>query len=83
MITKNTAEVTDAELEYFRTHPSLIDEITAPVNIHSLFLYLGALLGTTFFALSKILNYFGLPMPLSEGVKGFIVDLSWQNSVLR
>ena len=75
MFTKKTAEVTDAELEYFRAHPSLIDKVTAPVNIHSLFLWFGALLGSIFFAISKILNYSELLVPLSEGVKGFIVEL--------
>ncbi len=31
-------EVTDEELSYFREHPDQIDEVTAPVNVHKLFL---------------------------------------------
>ncbi len=75
MFTKNTAEVTDAEVEHFRTHPNQIDEITAPVNIHRLFLWLGALSGTIFVAISKILKYSELLMRLSEVEREFIVDL--------
>ena len=35
-------EVTDEELEYIRDHPDQIDEVTAPVNLHKLFLWGGA-----------------------------------------
>ena len=37
--------VTEEELNYFAEHPDEIDEITAPVNIHKLFLWAGTLLG--------------------------------------
>ena len=42
------SEVTDEEVAYFRDHPDQIDEVTAPVAVHKLFLWAGALLGTLF-----------------------------------
>ena len=47
-------EMTEEEVTYFRDHPELIDEVTAPVNVHKLFLWGGALLGTLFVGLSKV-----------------------------
>jgi len=76
MFTKNTADVTDAELAHFRVHPEQIDRITAPVNIHRLFLWSGALLGAIFFTISKILRYSELLGHLSEGAREFILDLA-------
>jgi hypothetical protein len=46
-------EVTDEEIDYFREHPDQIDEVTAPVNVHKLFLWWGALLGVALVALSN------------------------------
>ena len=46
------AEVNEEEVTYFRNHPELIDEVTTPVNVHKLFLWVGALLGTLFVGLS-------------------------------
>ena len=37
--------VTEEDLAYFRDHPDEIDEVTAPVNVHKLFLWAGALIG--------------------------------------
>ena len=39
------SEVTDEEVRYYSEHPDEIDEITAPVNVHKAFLWIGALLG--------------------------------------
>lgn len=45
MLFRRPAEITDEELAYFAEHPDQIDEFTAPINIHRLFLWAGALLG--------------------------------------
>ncbi|HIF00962.1 MAG TPA: hypothetical protein EYG03_03310 [Planctomycetes bacterium] len=42
---KSPKDVTDDEVVYFREHPDEIDEISAPLNIHKLFLWLGLLVG--------------------------------------
>ena len=47
--------VTEEELNYFAEHPDEIDEIAAPVNIHKLFLWVGALLGAFCVAISKLM----------------------------
>lgn len=70
-------QVTDAEMAYFRDHPELIDEITAPVNVHKLFLWVGALLGTLFVAVSKAIK-FAQHTFLSEGLLEFTVDIIFE-----
>ena len=54
-LTTSPSELGEEEMAYFREHPEQIDEVTAPVNIHKLFLWAGALLGAFFVALSKLL----------------------------
>ena len=49
------SELDEEELAYFREHPDQIDEVTAPVNIHKLFLWVGALLGAFCVAISKLM----------------------------
>ena len=49
------SELDEEELAYFREHPDQIDEVTAPVNIHKLFLWIGALLGAFCVAVSKLM----------------------------
>jgi len=44
--------VTEEEVEYFKNHPDEIDEITAPLNVHKMFLLFGALLGVMFVGFS-------------------------------
>jgi hypothetical protein len=73
-------QVTDAEITYFRDHPELIDEITAPVNVHKLFLWVGALLGTLFVAVSKAIK-FAQHTFLSEGLLEFTVDIIFEVGV--
>ena len=50
-------ELTDEELTYFRDHPEMIDEVTAPVNVHKIFLWVGALLGIVLVGLSKWIKF--------------------------
>ena len=73
-------QVTDEEIAYFRDHPKLIDEVTAPVNVHKLFLWVGALLGATCVGVSKMLKFSQLVM-LSEGVREFVVDIIFESGV--
>ena len=54
-LTTSPSELGEEELAYFREHPDQIDEVTAPVNIHKLFLWVGALLGAFCVAVSKLM----------------------------
>jgi hypothetical protein len=74
-------QVTDEELNYFREHPEQIDEITAPVNIHKLFLWAGTLLGVAFVGLSKMLKFYPVLENLSEGLREFGVDIVFEIGV--
>jgi hypothetical protein len=74
-------DVTDEEVAYFRDHPDEIEEITAPVNVHKLFLWAGALLGFLIVGLSKVLNYSGLSGFLSKGFFEFVVDITFEIGV--
>lgn len=74
-------QVTDEELNYFREHPEQIDEITAPVNIHKLFLWAGTLLGVAFVGLSKVLKFHPVLENLSEGMREFGIDIIFEIGV--
>ena len=73
--------MTDEELNYFRGHPEQIDEVTAPVNIHKLFLWAGTLLGVVLVGLSKILKFQPVLDNLSEGMREFGVDIIFEIGV--
>ena len=73
-------ELSEEELTYFRDHPDMIDEVTAPVNVHKLFLWVGALLGTLLLALSKWIKYTEHPI-LAESVIEFGVDIVFEIGV--
>ncbi len=77
----SSTEVTDEEVAYFREQPDQIEEVTAPINIHKLFLWGGALLGTAFVGISKALNYSRMLAFLSEGVREFVVDIVFEIGV--
>ena len=74
------AEVTDEEVSYFRDHPDLIDEVSASVNVHKLFLWGGALLGTLFVGLSKVIKFAQVTF-FSEGLFEFVVDIIFEIGV--
>jgi len=74
-------EVTDEELEYFRNNPDQIDEISAPVSIHKLFLWAGTLLGVAFVGLSKIMKFLPASEYLSEGLREFSIDIVFEIGV--
>jgi len=74
-------QVTDEEMDYFREHPDQIDEVTAPVNVHKLFLYAGTVLGIIMVGVSKVLKFQPLISGLSEGVQEFVVDIVFESGV--
>ncbi len=75
-----TSEVTDEEVAYFRDHPDQIDEVTAPVAVHKLFLWVGALLGTLLVGVSKVIKFSQLAI-VSEGVREFVIDIVFEIGV--
>jgi uncharacterized membrane protein YedE/YeeE len=74
-------DVTNEEVAYFREHPDEIDEITAPIYIHKLFLWLGLLLGTVLVGISKALNYSVILAVLRQGAREFVVDIVFEVGV--
>ena len=75
------AELTDEDIAYFRQNPDLIDEVTAPVNIHKYFLWLGTLLGVLLVALSKYFKFSPLFAAASEGFREFGIDIIFEIGV--
>jgi len=76
-----TPQVTDEDLAYFRDHPDEIDEVTAPVNVHKLFLWAGALIGIALVAASKMLGHGHLLDAVSAGVSEFVIDIVFESGV--
>ena len=77
---KGISEVTDEEIAYFRDNPEQIDEITAPVAVHKLFLWVGALLGALFVGVSKVIKFSQLAI-FSLGVREFVIDIVFEIGV--
>ncbi|RSZ39713.1 MULTISPECIES: hypothetical protein [unclassified Variovorax] len=77
----SSAEVTNDDVAYFRRYPDQIDEITAPIAIHRVFLWACAALGSVLVAVSKVLKYSALSSFLSDGVKEFTVDIVYESGV--
>ena len=75
-----TNEVTDEEVAYFRDHPDQIDEVTAPVAVHKLFLWAGALLGTLLVGVAKVIKFSQFAI-VSEGVREFVIDMVFETGV--
>ena len=74
-------EVSDEEARYFRDHPEQIDELTAPVNVHLIFLWAGGLLGAAFVAVSKLLKYSSALDFMSESFGEFTIDIVFEIGV--
>ena len=74
------SDLTERELAYFREHPDQIEEVTAPVNIHKLFLWVGALLGAFFVALSKLLAHSGVLIQYLV-VRDYVIDIVFESGV--
>jgi hypothetical protein len=73
-------ELTEEELTYFRDHPDMIDEVTAPVGLHKLFLGIGGVLGAVFVGISKWIK-FTHHSKLSEGYMEFWIDIVFEIGV--
>ena len=76
-------EVSDEEVSYFRDHPEQIDELSAPVNIHLRFLWIGGLLGTGCVAISKWLKFSSVIDFMSESLAEFSVEIVFEIGVAR
>ena len=74
-------QVTDEEVRYFRDHPDQIDEVSAPVKVHLIFLWAGGLLGAAFVALSKWLKFSQILDLLSKGSGEFVIDIVFEIGV--
>jgi len=74
-------KVTDEEVEYFREHPSEIDEFSAPLNVHKFFLLIGTLLGVFLLGMSKLIKFSSLLSFLSVALTEFIIDLIFEIGV--
>ncbi|AJB66919.1 hypothetical protein [Acinetobacter baumannii] len=81
LLFKSTSEVTDEETEYYRKYPDQIDQVTAPLNIHKIFLWAGALLGVIVVAIAKFLKFSGSLDFLSEGVLEFVIDIIYETGI--
>lgn len=81
LLFKSSAKVTEDEVEYYRKYPDQIDQVTAPINIHKIFLWTGALLGIVIVAIAKFLKFSGTLEFLSEGVLEFIIDIIYESGI--
>ena len=74
-------DVSEEEARYFRDHPDQIDELTAPVNVHLIFLWAGGLLGAAFVAVSKLLKFSSALDFMSEAFGEFTIDIVFEIGV--
>ncbi|MDC4836460.1 hypothetical protein ACT40B_04970 [Acinetobacter baumannii] len=81
LLFKSNSEVTDEEIEYYRKYPDQIDQVTAPLNIHKIFLWAGALLGVVVVAVAKFLKFSGSLDFLSEGALEFVIDIIYETGI--
>ncbi|WP_323740201.1 hypothetical protein [Acinetobacter oleivorans] len=81
LLFKSNSEVTEDEIEYYRKYPDQIDQVTAPLNIHKIFLWAGALLGVIVVAIAKFLKFSGTLDFLSEGVLEFVIDIIYETGI--
>ncbi|MDH2497926.1 hypothetical protein R4579_16950 [Acinetobacter baumannii] len=81
LLFKSSAKVTEDEIEYYRKYPDQIDQVTAPINIHKIFLWTGALLGIVIVAIAKFLKFSGNLDFLSEGILEFVIDIIYESGI--
>ena len=70
--------ISDEEVEYFRKHPDEIDEVTAPVTVHKLFLVFGNFLGILLVGASKILEH---QFSFTSGFEDFFASIVFELGV--
>ena len=78
---KKKSEVTEEEVEYFKKHPDKIDEITAPLNIHKLFLAIGIGVGVVLVVISKIVAHSSYLPVVSELLREILIDIVFEIGV--
>ena len=78
---KKKNEVTEEEVKYFRKHPDEIDAVTAPINIHKLFLAIGIGLGVLLVGLSKVIAHSSFLPVVSELFREIIIDIVFEIGV--
>jgi len=81
LLFKSSSKVTEDEVEYYRKYPDQIDQVTAPINIHKIFLWTGALLGIVIVAIAKFLKFSGSLDFLSEGILEFVIDIIYESGI--
>lgn len=81
LLFKSSSNVTEDEIEYYRKYPDQIDQVTAPINIHKIFLWTGALLGILVVAIAKFLKFSGMLVFLFEGVLEFVIDIIYESGI--
>jgi hypothetical protein len=78
---KNKSEVTEEEVEYFKKHPDEIDEVTASINIHKLFLAIGIGLGVLLVVISKTVAHSSFLPVVNELLRAILVDIVFEIGV--
>lgn len=73
--------VTDEQITYFKNHPDEIDELSAPLNIHIIYLIVGVVAGVIVVALAKYLKFSGVLDGYSEQTAELIVDVIFETGV--
>lgn len=81
LLLTDKTELNDQEVQYFKQHPEEIDEITAPVNVHKLFLWLGSFLGIGLVILSKLIEIQTLVLSQSIHLKEVLVSIVFEIGV--
>lgn len=71
-------EVSAEEVAYFRDHPDQIDEVSSPLVLHRVFLWIGLIVGAILMAVSKALSHGGLVDALPPWASAFIVDMVFE-----
>lgn len=70
--------VSEDQIAYFKEHPDEIDELSAPLNIHVIYLLVGVVLGLAAIILSKYLKYSGVLDGFSEQFAENIIDIVFE-----
>lgn len=74
-------EVSSEEIAYFRENPDQIDEVSSPLTLHKLFLWMGLFVGVLLVGGAKLLAHSGLLASFHPGVAEFVVDIVFEMGV--
>lgn len=81
LLKTDETQITDEEVAYFRENPDQIDEVTAPVNLHKYFLWVGTLIGFVLVVIAKYFSFSGVLDTWNAGVKDFTIDIMFEMGV--